>query len=86
MNALPPGWGKNQQPTFKTSLPLATQLFPVGDMLSKDYRDTLGRVKESGYDGVEFYGGLRYVAQEMCLACTAWARGHRPCKTSYPRP
>ena len=65
MSALPPGWGENQQPRFKTRLPLATQIFPVGDMFSKDYRGTLRRVKDSGYDGVEFFGGLRYVAQDL---------------------
>ena len=68
MSSLPPGWGKNQQSTFETNLPLATQLFPVADMLSKDYRGTLKRIKELGYDGVEFFGGLRYVAQDLKYA------------------
>ena len=68
MSALPPGWGDNQKPLPDTSLPLATQLFPVGDMLAKDLRGTLKLVKAAGYDGVEFFGGLKYAAQDVRLA------------------
>ena len=65
MKALPPGWGASQQPVFETKLPLAVQLYSVKDLLSKDLLGTLKQVKEAGYDGVEFYGGLRYVAQDI---------------------
>jgi len=65
MSGLPPGWGTNQQPVFETNLPLATQLFPVADMLTKDLRGTLKLVKEAGYDAVEFAGGLKYAAQDV---------------------
>jgi len=68
MSNLPPGWGENQQPAFETNLPLATQLFPVADMLSKDLRGTLKMVKEAGFDGVEFAGGLKYAAQDVKYA------------------
>ena len=68
MSNLPPGWGENQQPIFDTGLPLATQLFPVGDMLAKDLRGTLKRVKEAGYDGVEFFGALKYPAHDVRYA------------------
>jgi len=65
MKALPPGWGANQQPVFETKLPLAVQLYSVKDLVAKDLLGTLKQVKEAGYDGVEFYGGLRYVAQDL---------------------
>ena len=65
MKSLPPGWAKNEQ---AVKLPLATQIFPVADMLEKDLRGTLKKVKEAGYDGVEFFGGLRFVAQEVRFA------------------
>jgi sugar phosphate isomerase/epimerase len=68
MSALPPGWGENQLATVETKLPLATQLFPVADMLAKDLRGTLKMVKEAGYDGVEFAGGLKYAAQDVLYA------------------
>jgi len=68
MNALPPGWGKNQEADVKTSLPLACQLFVVADMLAKDLRGTLKLVKEAGYDGVEFAGGLNHAAQDVRYA------------------
>ena len=68
MSNLPPGWGANQAPAFNTKLPLATQLFPVADMLAKDLKGTLRQVKAAGYDGVEFAGGLGRPAQEVKLA------------------
>jgi len=68
MSNLPPGWGSNQQPTFEARLPLACQLFVVADQLSKDLRGTLKMVKEAGYDGVEFAGGLKYAAQDVKYA------------------
>ena len=68
MKSLPPGWGKNEQAQVSTKLPLATQLFPVADMLAKDLRGTLKKVKEAGYDGVEFAGGLRFAAQDVSFA------------------
>ena len=68
MKKLPPGWGDNQAPTSETRLPLATQLFPVADMLAKDLIGTLKKVKEAGYDGVEFAGGLNYPAQDVKYA------------------
>lgn len=68
MSKLPPGWGENQEPNFEMNLPLATQLFPVADMLQKDLRGTLKKIKEAGYDGVEFFGSLRFTAQEVRYA------------------
>ena len=63
MAKLPPGW--ENQSIGKTKLPLATQLFPVGDRFDKDKKGTLKMIKEAGYDGVEFFGNLKYVAQEI---------------------
>ena len=68
INSLPPGWGENEQPVVETKLPLAAQLFTVADMMSKDLRGTLKLVKEAGYDGVEFAGGLKFTAQEIRYA------------------
>jgi len=68
MKSLPPGWGKNEQAQTAARLPLATQLFTVADMLAKDLRGTLKKVKGAGYDGVEFAGGLRFAAQEVRYA------------------
>lgn len=68
MKELPPGWGINQVPKHTTKLPLATQLFTVADMLSKDLRGTLKLVAAAGYDGVEFAGGFKHTAQEVKFA------------------
>jgi len=65
MKALPPGWKENQQAVLSAGLPLATQLFPVADMLENDMRGTLKQVREAGYDAVEFFGGLKHTAQEV---------------------
>jgi sugar phosphate isomerase/epimerase len=64
MKALPPGWKDNQQSTG-IRLPLAAQVFPVAEALDKDMRGTLKQLKEAGYDAVEFFGGLRYAAQDV---------------------
>ena len=68
MKSLPPGWKEEHGEQAQSRLPLATQIFPVADMLEKDLRGTLKKVKEAGYDGVEFFGGLRFVAQEVRIA------------------
>ena len=64
MSTQPPKWGDNGPELFETSLPLATQLFPVWNVFSKDMVGTLKRIKEMGYDGVEFFGGLTFTAQD----------------------
>jgi sugar phosphate isomerase/epimerase len=64
MKALPPGWKDNQHAS-ETRLPLATQLFPVAADLDRDMRGTLKTVKAAGYDAVEFFGGLKYAAQDV---------------------
>lgn len=42
------------------SLPIAIQLWSVRDAVEKDFADTLRKIAEMGYEGVEFagYGGL----------------------------
>jgi sugar phosphate isomerase/epimerase len=67
MKALPPGWADNQEAS-KVKLPLATQLFPVAKDFDADMKGTLKIIKAAGYDGVEFFGGLKYVAQELKLS------------------
>jgi len=65
MKSLPPGWEKDDQVQTDTRLPLAAQIFPVAEMMVKDLRCTLKMLKEAGYDGVEFFGGLRFTAQDV---------------------
>ena len=65
MSKLPPGWNENHQALTNTNLPLATQMFPVADMMAKDLKGTLRQIKAAGYDGVEFFGGLTSAAQDI---------------------
>jgi len=68
MNSLPPGWKKSDQVSENVKLPLAAQLFPVAEMMVTDLRSTLKKVKNAGYDGVEFFGELRFTAQDVRYA------------------
>ncbi|MGI6772503.1 MAG: sugar phosphate isomerase/epimerase [Clostridiales bacterium] len=47
------------------SLPVAIQLYTLRDEMEKDVRGTLEKVKEFGYDGVEFAGLFGYSAADM---------------------
>lgn len=47
------------------ALPLAVQLYTVRDALAQDYRRTLERVKEIGYDNVELAGGFALSPSEI---------------------
>ncbi len=40
-------------------LPIALQLYTVRNEMTSDFEGTLKKIKEIGYDGVEFAGGLR---------------------------
>ncbi len=54
--------GKDWRQTMKTAL----QIYSVREALGKDrIRDTLRRVREMGYDGVEWYGLMGYTPQEL---------------------
>lgn len=46
-------------------LPIALGLYSVRDTLFKDLDGTLAKVKEMGYDGVEFYGPFSYPPQTI---------------------
>lgn len=46
-------------------LPLALGLYTVRAELSADWKNTLARVAEYGYDGVEFFGPMRYDINEL---------------------
>ena len=39
-----------------TKLPIAIQLYSVRDDMAADFEGTLRKIKELGYDGVEFAG------------------------------
>lgn len=41
---------------MKTNLPIAVQLYSVRDAMAADFEGTLRKIKEFGYDGVEFAG------------------------------
>ena len=41
------------------ALPVALQLYSVRDELEADFEGTIAKVREFGYDGVEFAGGVR---------------------------
>lgn len=51
------------------NFPIALQLYSVRDDMSKDFEGTLKKVKELGYDGVEFaglYGNSPEKVKELC--------------------
>ena len=49
--------------------PIALQLYTVRDALSSDFEGTLKKVKEMGYDGVEFAGLFGKTAAEVKSMC-----------------
>ena len=49
--------------------PIALQLYTVRGSLSSDFEGTLKRVKEMGYDGVEFAGLFGKTAAEVKDMC-----------------
>ncbi len=52
------------------SFPIALQLFSVRDEAEKDLRGTLAKVKQFGYDGVEFAGLYGNSAAEIKAMCS----------------
>ena len=50
-------------------LPIALQLSPLGGELVKDFDGTIAKVKEFGYDGVEFAGFFRKDASYARKVC-----------------
>jgi len=51
------------------SLPVALQLYTVRDEMQADFEGTLRKVKELGYDGVEFAGLFDYSAAQVKSLC-----------------
>lgn len=51
------------------ALPVAVQLYSVRDDLKEDFRGTLEKVKEIGYDGVEFAGLCGQKPSEIAKMC-----------------
>ncbi len=51
------------------ALPVAVQLYSVRDDLNEDFRGTLEKVKEIGYDGVEFAGLCGQTPSEIAKMC-----------------
>ena len=49
--------------------PVALQLYSVRDDMKADFKGTLKKVKELGYDGVEFAGLHGYSAEEVKAMC-----------------
>ena len=46
-------------------LPIGLQLYSVRDDMAKDFKGTLQKVKEMGYDGVEFAGMYDHTPAEI---------------------
>ena len=49
--------------------PIALQLYSVRDFLSEDFEGTIQKVKDMGYEGVEFAGTYDKTAEEVRLIC-----------------
>lgn len=47
---------KNQQRVINLKLPVAVQLYSVRDEMQSDFYGTIKKMKELGYDGIEFAG------------------------------
>ncbi len=52
-----------------TKLPIGLQLYSVRDDMQKDFAGTLKKVKEMGYDAVEFAGLYGHSAEEVKALC-----------------
>ena len=50
-------------------LPIGLQLYSVRDDMAKDFKGTLQKVKEMGYDGVEFAGMYDHTPAEIKAMC-----------------
>ncbi len=53
----------------KMKFPIAIQLYSVRDDMGEDFKGTLKKVKEMGYDGVEFAGLYDHSAEEVKALC-----------------
>ena len=51
------------------ALPIAIQLYSVRHEMEKDFRGTLEKIKEMGYDGVEFAGFFDHTPTEIKAMC-----------------
>lgn len=51
--------------------PIAIQLYSVRDEMEKDFNGTIAKMKELGYDGVEFAGLFGKTAKEVKAICDA---------------
>ena len=51
------------------ALPIALQVYSVRDDASADLRGTLEKIKEMGYDGVEFEGLYGHTPEEVRMMC-----------------
>ncbi|MFR3483293.1 MAG: hypothetical protein ACLTXL_07250 [Clostridia bacterium] len=54
------------------TLPVALQVFSVRDDAEKDFKGTMQRVKEMGYDGVELAGLYGHTAEQIAKCWTKW--------------
>ena len=65
--------GSNDKPTKRMdqTMKTALQMYSVRQYLSEDrIRDTLGRVRDMGYGGAEWYGLLGYTPYELAKLTT----------------
>ena len=52
--------------------PIGVQVYSVRDHAEKDFRATLAKIKEFGYDGVEFAGLYGIDAKTVRVGSTSW--------------
>ena len=67
------------------AIPVSLELYSVRKSLADDLYGTLKKVKEFGYDAVEFAGGAAHTAQEYAaalantgLSCSGWHFSYEP--------
>ena len=53
----------------ESCLPIGVQLYSVRDDMAKDFKGTLQKVKELGYDGVEFAGLFGNTPEQVKAMC-----------------
>ena len=56
------------------ALPIGVQIYSVRDEAAKDFAGTLQKIKDFGYDGVEFAGLYGYSAAQVRTMCHTYLR------------
>ena len=70
----------------EAALPVGLQLYTVRGDMEKDFKGTLQKVKELGYDGVEFAGLFGIAPADVEVVLVTIPRGVRFWSTSHLQP